>query len=34
MEKTQEVEWILEIEEFAFAGCMNNHTGMGLFAHE
>jgi hypothetical protein len=34
MENEQEAEWKLEIEEFAFAGCMHNHTGMGLFAPE
>jgi hypothetical protein len=26
------MEWKLELEEFAFAGCMHNHTGMGGFA--
>ncbi len=28
MEKEPEVEWKLELEEFEFAGCMDNHTGM------
>ena len=27
--EVEEVEWKLELEEFEFAGCMDNHTGMG-----
>jgi hypothetical protein len=26
MEEKKEMEWKLELEEFAFAGCMNNHV--------
>lgn len=25
------MEWKLEFEEFAFAGCMHNYTGQGSF---
>lgn len=25
------MDWKLELEEFAFAGCMHNYTGQGSF---
>lgn len=31
MDEETKVEWKLELEEFTFAGCMDNHSGNGPY---